>query len=96
LVLHLDRGQPASTRDGRQIVRLVVAERDLVADEVVDRADPVAHGQRAPPSVGDEPLDGRDDRVSSSGGAAEQEKRGVGHGRDRGASADGEGRISEP
>lgn len=41
----------------RQIVRLVVAECDLVADEVVDRADLLAHRQHAPPPFGDKPLE---------------------------------------
>jgi hypothetical protein len=41
----------------RQIILLVVAERDLVADEVVDRTDPLAHRQHAPSPLGDKPLD---------------------------------------
>ena len=44
---------------GGQVVRGVVAERDLVAHERVDGADPRVHRKRRPPTRGDETGDGR-------------------------------------
>ena len=72
----------------------VVAECDLIADEVVDRADPLAHRQPAPSPFGGKPPRWRDVGCRAAA-AAQQRRRCVGHDSIT-VAPDGDSRISNP